>query len=64
MVARVRPSPKALLVTFSRDGEEPEQMISKDGERAWMDAIYIISQRKELVHGERLTVCRVDPEAA
>jgi hypothetical protein len=34
MVARTRPEPRLLLVTFESDSEEPEQELAPTGERA------------------------------
>lgn len=60
MVARTRPEQASLVVTFSRDGEEPESMIARDGERAWAHAIALITQYEELQHGDTITVRRAE----
>jgi hypothetical protein len=49
-------------VTFSRDGEEPEEMFASDGQRAWRDAITLIAKREWLLCGDTLTVRRMDKD--
>jgi hypothetical protein len=39
-------------VTFSRDGEEPEEMFASDGQRAWRNAITLIAKREWLLSGD------------
>jgi len=58
VVARTRPESHALVVTFSRDGEEPEEMFASDGQRAWRNAITLIAKREWLLSGDTLTVRR------
>jgi len=52
MVARVRPQPAALIVTFSRDGEEPDTVFTRDGVHAWQQAIHLITKREWLLSGD------------
>jgi hypothetical protein len=59
MVARTQ-NFRDLIVTFRRDGEEPERMIARDPANAWEHGIYLISQRQELIPGDTLTVRRAD----
>src|SRR5713101_5490612 len=58
VVARTRPETHALVVTFSRDGEEPEEMFASDGQRAWRNTITLIAKREWLLSGDTLTVRR------
>jgi hypothetical protein len=62
VVARTRPESHALVVTFSRDGEEPEEMFASDGQRAWRDAITLIAKREWLLCGDTLTIRRMDED--
>jgi hypothetical protein len=62
MVARTRPEPKALVVTFVRDGEEPDSLHASDGQRAWRNAIMLIAKREWLVSGDTLTVRRIEDD--
>ena len=62
MVARTRPESHALVVTFSRDGEEPEEMFASDGQRAWRNAITLIARREWLLSGDTLTIRRADED--
>jgi hypothetical protein len=57
MVARTQSFPD-LTVTFQRDGELPDVMIARDPKSAWEHGIYLISQRRELIAGDTLTVRR------
>src|SRR5258708_31706289 len=56
VVARTRPESHALVVTFSRDGEEPEEMFAIDGQRTWRNAITLIAKREWLLSGDTLTI--------
>jgi len=49
-------------VTFSRDGEEPEEMFASDGQRAWRNAITLIAKREWLLSGDTLTVRRTEED--
>src|SRR5215475_13690288 len=60
VVARTRRESHAIVVTFSRDGEEPEEMFASDGQRAWRDAITLIAKREWLLCGDTLTVRRTE----
>jgi len=62
VVARTRPESDALVVTFSRDGEEPEEMFAGDGQRAWRHAITLIAKREWLLSGDTLTIRRADED--
>jgi hypothetical protein len=62
VVARTRPESHALVVTFSRDGEEPEEMFAGDGQRAWQNAIALIAKRELLLSGDTLTVRRTEED--
>jgi hypothetical protein len=63
MAARTRSEPHALVVTFSRDGEEPDTLFAKDGQHAWRQAITLITRREWLLSGDTLTVRRTENEA-
>ena len=56
VVALTGPESHALVVTFSRDGEEPEEMSASDGQGAWRNAITLIAKRECLLSGDTLTV--------
>jgi hypothetical protein len=62
VVARPRAESRALVVTFSRDGEKPEEMFASDGERAWRNAIALIAKREWLLSGDTLTVRRTEDD--
>jgi len=62
VVARTRSESHALVVTFSRDGEEPEEMFASDGQRAWQNAITLITKREWLLSGDTLTVRQTDED--
>jgi hypothetical protein len=61
-VARTRAESHAIVVTFSRDGEEPEEMFASDSQRAWHNAITLIAKREWLLCGDTLTVRRIDED--
>jgi len=61
-VARTRPESHTIVVTFSRDGEEPEEMLASNGQRAWHNAITLIAKREWLLCGDTLTVRRIDED--
>jgi hypothetical protein len=60
MVARTRTERGLLLVTFSRDGEDPEQQLASGGARALKMALLMIAKRDELRDGDQLTVQHAD----
>jgi hypothetical protein len=62
MVARTKPEPNALVVTFSRDGEESDSLLARDGEHAWKHAIHLLAKRQFLLSGDNLSVRRSDDE--
>jgi hypothetical protein len=62
MVARTRPEPNALVVRFSRDGEQPDEMLARDGQQAWRHAVMLIAKREWLLSGDSLTVRRTDED--
>jgi hypothetical protein len=55
MVARVR-SDGALIVTFQRDGEDPQQVTVPDGVQALATAVYVLSTKERLYPGDRLHI--------
>jgi hypothetical protein len=55
MVARVQRD-HGLVVTFFRDGEDPEQVRARDPADAWKTAIHMIVHREVLQVGDTLTV--------
>jgi hypothetical protein len=59
MVARVQSHHK-LVVTFVRDGEEPESRYAADGKQAWASAIGLIAKHDALRHGDTLIVVNAD----
>ena len=61
-VDRTRAESHALVVTFSRDGEEPEEMFASDGQRAWRNAITLIAKREWLLSGDTLTVRQTEED--
>jgi len=60
MVARIRHEADLLLVTFSRDGEEPEQQLAPTGERARKIALVLLARQAALRAGDNLTVVAAD----
>jgi hypothetical protein len=62
MVGRTRPEPNALVVTFSRDGEEPDALFAKDGQQAWRHAVTLIAKREWLLSGDTLNVRRTEAD--
>jgi hypothetical protein len=62
LLARTKPESPAIVVTFSRDGEEPEEMFASDGQRAWHNAITLIAKREWLLCGDLLTIRRLDED--
>jgi hypothetical protein len=68
MVGRVRHEPDALVVTFERDGEEPQTQLvigsaadpGRAGERAMIYALGMLLRRGRLLAGDRLTVEAAD----
>jgi hypothetical protein len=60
MVTRTRPESNALVVTFSRDAEEPDTLFAKDGQQAWRHAVTLIAKREWLLSGDTLTVRRTE----
>jgi len=62
VVALTRAESHALVVTFSRDGEEPEEMFASDGQSAWRDAVTLIAKREWLLSGDTLTVRHTDED--
>ena len=56
MVARYKPEPQALVVTFERVGEEPIRVEVPDGEKAILRATAMILMHGRLHPGDRLTV--------
>ncbi len=60
MVARCKPEPQALTVTFHRDGEPDETHLALSGERALIIALRLVIARTALRAGDRLTVERAD----
>jgi hypothetical protein len=64
MVARTQPTRGLLVITFSRDGEEPETHQAIDGGRAAATAITMIAARLTLRPGDTVA-CRLasdDPD--
>jgi hypothetical protein len=62
MVARTRTGPIGLVVTFSRDGEQPETMPARDGVSAWRHVVNMLAKRDALMAGDRLTVDAAEEE--
>jgi len=62
MVGHTRPEPLALIVTFSRDAEEPDTVFARDGVHAWQQAIHLITRREWLLSGDTLTVRRAEAD--
>ena len=62
VVALTRPESHALIVTFSRDGEEPEEIFASDDQCAWRNAITLIARRESLLSGDTLTVRQTDED--
>jgi hypothetical protein len=62
MVARVQSHSGGLLVSFFRDGEQPEIMPATSGERAASTAIMMIASRIVLYPGDTITVRRDDDQ--
>jgi hypothetical protein len=60
MVARVKRETGGLIVTFFRDGEEPDEMRASDSQRAAAAAITAIAARLKLYPGDTITVRRED----
>jgi hypothetical protein len=60
MVARVQALSGGLLVTFSRDGEQPDIMPAQSGERAASTVIMMVASRLVLYPGDSITVERDD----
>jgi hypothetical protein len=56
MVARTRPEPAALAVTFERDGEVIERAHARDGRQAVLRAANIIIGQGEMRAGDVLRV--------
>jgi hypothetical protein len=56
MPAYTKPNIGRLLLTFSRDGEEPEQQVAPTGLAAVSMAMRMLSLKEELLAGDRLTV--------
>jgi hypothetical protein len=56
MVGRTRTYSGHLLLTFTTDGEEPEQQLAATGERALKIALLMIARRDVLRPGDTLTV--------
>jgi hypothetical protein len=56
MVGRTRTYRGTLLVTFTTDGEEPEQQLAATGERALKVALLMLAKRDALRPGDSLTV--------
>jgi hypothetical protein len=57
MPVHIPPSDSRLAVSFYRDREPPETLIARDGANAWQHAIYLLTRRKELQHGDTLRIC-------
>jgi hypothetical protein len=62
MVARTRPEPAALVVTFERDGEVIERSHARDGRQAVLRAANIIIGQGELHAGDVLRIVPADEE--
>jgi hypothetical protein len=62
MVARTKPEPAALLVTFTRDGEVIERAHARDGRQAVLRAANIIIGQGELRAGDVLRVVAADDD--
>jgi len=60
MVVRTQ-SHALLIVTFHREGEEPETMLARDGQHARAHAIALITECEGLQHGDTLTVRGTEP---
>jgi hypothetical protein len=56
MVARTKPEPAALVVTFTRDGEVIERSHARDGRQAVLRAASIVIGQGELHAGDVLRV--------
>jgi hypothetical protein len=56
MVARTRPEPAALVVTFERDGEVIERSPARDGRQALLRAASMVIGQGELRAGDVLRV--------
>jgi hypothetical protein len=56
MVARTKPEPDALVVTFERDGEEPVRITAANGEKAVLRAVAILLAHRKLHAGDRLWI--------
>ena len=60
MVARTRSEPKALVVVFERDGEEPVRLEAINGEKALIRALIILLAHSKLHVGDCLRVEAAD----
>ncbi len=58
MPAYARPENGELCITFRRDGEDDEQEVVPDGQRAVSAAMKMLALRDELQPGDKLTVER------
>jgi hypothetical protein len=64
MVARTQPTHGALIVVFTRDGDEPESLFAHTVQEAWGHALHLIAKRSSLQAGDTLQVLDAagDPE--
>jgi hypothetical protein len=62
VVARTRHEPTALLVTFTRDAEPPDELHAHDGQHALRQAFALLARREFLLSGDALIVRRPDNE--
>jgi hypothetical protein len=62
MVARTRHEPTALVVTFMRDAEPPDELHTRDGEQALRQALTLLARREFLLSGDTMVVHRPDDD--
>lgn len=60
MPVHMKHEPDALVITFERDGEEPETLMAANGRQALTHAVGLIVTHRELQAGDRLTVTAAD----
>jgi hypothetical protein len=56
MVARTKIEPAALVVTFTRDGEDPVRVEAVDGAQALLRAVALLLAHRRLQAGDRLLI--------
>jgi len=62
MVARTRHEPDALVLSFERDGAEPERKLAKGSHQALLYAVGMLIEHDELLVGDRLSVKAADDD--